>query len=269
MTSRRTALEKLKTVLVALAALPLAACAYRGDVNHPQLAFAQVPVNGIAIATARERTDPEVDPARTPAYRYAQLDRSTCEAELARRSIPFMRVDDARGVLAPIRLVGPVGGVTYRTGLGAKQRETSPNEVFDCRLVLALDDFSAILRAHDIDQVIHMSGWRPPSAKSWPSGKLGTRHDGALAIDAGWFVKKSGARLDVEKDFHGRIGAKTCGPGTGPTLATPEALELRAIVCEAADAHLFQVALTPDYNWPHRNHFHLEVTPKVKWFLVH
>ena len=36
-----------------------------------------------------------------------------------------------------------------------------------------------------------------------------------------------------------------------------------------ADAHIFNVELTPDYNWPHRNHFHLEVTPKVKWFLVH
>ena len=114
-----------------------------------------------------------------------------------------------------------------------------------------------------------MSGWRPPPAKSWPAGKLGTRHDGALALDAGWFVRRDGTRLDVEKDFHGRIGAKTCGPGTGPSPATPEAIELRNIACEAADAHLFQVELTPDYNWPHRNHFHLEVTPKVKWFLVH
>ncbi len=27
--------------------------------------------------------------------------------------------------------------------------------------------------------------------------------------------------------------------------------------------------LTPDYNYPHRNHFHLEVTAGVKWFVVH
>jgi hypothetical protein len=265
-TSRRTALP---LVLLALVALPLLGCAYRGDTNHAELAFAHVPAYGLPIAGSRDPNEEKVDATTTRAYRYAQLDRDTCEAELARRAIPFTRVDDARGVLAPIRLTGPVGGVTYRTGLTAKQRETSPNEVFDCRLVLALDDFSVILRAHDIDQVIHMSGWRPPAAKSWPAGKLGTRHDGALAIDAGWFVKKSGARLDVEKDFHGRIGSRTCGPGTGPAPATPEAMELRAIACEAAEAHLFQVELTPDYNWPHRNHFHLEVTPKVKWFLVH
>jgi hypothetical protein len=209
------------------------------------------------------------DPTTTPAFRYAQLDRAECEAELARRAIPFTRVEEARGVLAPVRLAGPVGGVTYHTGLPAEQRATSPNEVFDCRLVLALDDFGAILAQHGVVEVIHMSGWRPPRARSWPAGKLGTRHDGALALDAGTFIRKDGTRLDVEKQFHGRIGAKTCGPGTGPSPATPEALELRSIACEAADAHLFQVELTPDYNWPHRNHFHLEVTPNVKWFLVH
>src|SRR5437899_2051866 len=81
---------------------------------------------------------------------------------------------------------------------------------------LAAHDFTASPRAHDVVAVVHMSGWRPPPAKRWPAGKLGTRHDGALAIDAGTFVKSDGTRLDVEKDFHGRIGAKTCGPGTGP-----------------------------------------------------
>jgi hypothetical protein len=46
-------------------------------------------------------------------------------------------------------------------------------------------------------------------------------------------------------------------------------VELRRIVCDAAGARLFNVALTPNYNWPHRNHFHLEVTAGVGWFVVH
>jgi hypothetical protein len=253
-----------RTFLV-LAAPLLGACAHASPGGRAELAFAQVP----SIVLPQDPNEAPVDASTTRAYRYAQLDRETCEAELTRRSIAFTRVDEARGVLAPVRLAGPVGGVTYHTGLPPQQRATSPNEVFDCRLILALDDFGAILRAHDVVEVIHMSGWRPPPAKGWPAGKLGTRHDGALALDAGWFVRRDGTRLDVEKDFHGRIGARTCGPGTGPSPATAEALELRAIACEAAEARLFQVELTPDYNWPHRNHFHLEVTPKVKWFLVH
>jgi len=212
--------------------------------------------------------DPKGSAANAPAVRYAQLDRGTCEAELRRRGIGFARVDAAKGVLAPVRLTGALHGVAYRTELPPKVRPTSPYEIYDCRLVLALDDFSAILAKHDVREVIHYSAYRPPGLK-WPSGKIGSRHDGGLAIDVGKLVKKDGSLLHIEKDFHGRIGSTTCGPNTGPDPATPEAVELRKIVCEATDARLFNVALTPDYNWEHRNHFHLEVTANAKWFLVH
>jgi hypothetical protein len=208
------------------------------------------------------------DPSTAPAVRYSQLDRVACEGELTRRTIAFTHVDEARGVLAPVRLTGTLHGVTFRTGLPAAQRATSPWEIVDCRLALALDDFAAMLAAHDIVEVIHFSVYRPPVA-SWPETKLASRHPGGLAIDAGSFVKKDGRVLLVERDFHGRIGATTCGTGARPQPATPEALELRSIVCDAADARLFNVMLTPDYNWPHRNHFHLEVTAGAKWFIVH
>jgi hypothetical protein len=203
-----------------------------------------------------------------PALRYGRLDRATCEAELERRAIPFAHVDEARGVLAPVRLRGSLHGVTFRTALPEVQRASSAWEIVDCRLALALDDFAAQLEAHDITQVLHFSIYRPPVA-SWPEGKLASRHPGGLAIDAGTFVKKDGTRLEVQRDFHGRIGTPTCTPGAGPHPATPEAVELRRIVCDAAGARLFNVALTPNYNWPHRNHFHLEVTAGVGWFVVH
>ena len=206
------------------------------------------------------------NPALTPAMRYGNLDRTACEAELHRRQIVFSSVAQARGVLAPVRLSGALHGVTYHSTLPASQRTTSPYEILDCRLVLALDDFSAILAKHDVVEVVHFSVYRPPSPTF---SQIGRQHDGALAIDAGWFKRKDGSVLQVERDFHGRIGAGTCGPGTGPFPVTAEASELRSIVCEAADAHLFNVELTPDYNWQHRNHFHLEVTPAVRWFLVH
>ena len=245
-------------------------------VGQPQLAFAGAPpAPSLVKVTPVKHTSGDDslaftnDPTATPAFRYAKLDRVSCEAELARRSIPFTPIEDARGVLAPLRLSGPIRGITFHSGIPESQRATSPIEIFDCRLVLALDDFAGILASHDIVEVIHMSVYRPPPSRRWPAGKLGQRHDGALALDAGTFKKRDGTSLSVEKDFHGRIGAKTCGPNTGPWPVTPEATELRQIVCDAADAHIFQVELTPDYNRPHRNHFHLEVTPNVSWFLVH
>ncbi len=213
--------------------------------------------------------DVPANASATPAVKYASLGQAACEAELKRRKIPYVRVDSARGVVAPVRLRGPLSGVTYHSQVPERSRATSPYEIFDCRLVLALDDFSKVLSKLDVVEVVHYSAYRPPPTRGWAPGRIGSRHGGALALDAGKFVKKDGTVLDVEKHFHGRIGAKTCGPGTGPNPTSPESLALRQVACDSASNRLFNVILTPNYNWPHRNHFHLEVTSGVKWFIVH
>jgi len=216
-------------------------------------------------STTAHITSPS-DASTTPAVRYAQLSQAECEAELVTRKIDFVR-ETGNAVLAPVRLTGPLHAVVFRTDASDKDRPASPYEIADCRLVLALDDFAEILHDHDIVEVRHYSMYRPP--RSWPDGKFGTRHDGARAIDAGRFIDRSGTTLDVDRDFHGAIGAKTCGDGAAPKPATPAALTLRAILCEAVARRLFNVVLTPNYNRPHHNHFHLEVTVGVAWFLVH
>jgi hypothetical protein len=205
---------------------------------------------------------PTLDRADLPvASRYAGLDRARCEAELVRRQISFTRVGEARGVVAPLRLTGPLSGVTFRSNLPASVSRTSPYDIYDCRLVLALDDFARVLAKHDIVEVVHLSVYRPVSKKVVLKG-AGRRHGGALAIDAALFKTKDGRTLSVEKDFHPRrIGARPCP-------APASASELRKIACEANEARLFNVLLTPDYNWAHRNHFHMEVTAGVRWTLV-
>jgi hypothetical protein len=243
-----------KVLAASVMTVLVGACAAR--VSH-----ASWGVPGASIATPAEPED-------TPAGRYARLDRTACEAELVHRGIGFSSVPEARGVLAPVRLAGPLHGVTFRTALPPAQRAASPWEIVDCRLALALDDFAAQLAIHDVVEVVHYSIYRPPPSR-WPAEKVASRHLGALAIDAASFVKRDGHALVVERDFHGRIGARTCGPGAAPAHASAEAAELRQIVCDAADAKLFNVELTPDYNWAHRNHFHLEVTAGVRWFMVH
>jgi hypothetical protein len=197
-----------------------------------------------------------------------------CTAELTRRKVAWSPVERAPGVRIPVRLPKDVGGVIYRTELPPHLRAANPFEVFDCRLVLALHDWSRVLHVHDIDEVLIFSAWRPPG-KRWPDGKSGTRHPGALAIDAYRFGKKlssgqsSRGWLDVEKNFHGSIGAAPCGPRAAPpSPSTPESRELRSIACEAADQHLFTAILTPNFNRAHKNHFHLEIAPEVRWYLV-
>ncbi|WP_437576019.1 extensin family protein [Sorangium sp. So ce887] len=100
--------------------------------------------------------------------------------------------------------------------------------------------------------------WAPP----------GTRHPAGLAIDVGALKKRDGTWISVARHFQGRIGDKTCGEGA-PQPELPEARELRSIVCEAADLGIFTYVLTPNYNAPHADHYHMEIKPGVRWFLYH
>lgn len=198
----------------------------------------------------------------------AALTPEECVGELTRRGIHFRKAEPAPGVRTPVRLLGPVNGVLYRTDYPDAQRATVPFEVLDCRLVVALSDLSVILKDHHIEEVRLFSAWRPPP-KSLPAGKILDAHPGGLAGDLRLFKKSSGSELDVETDFHGRIGAEPCGPAAvPPSPATDGARELRSILCEIADARLFHVLLSPNFDVPHRNHFHVEVRPGVRWFIV-
>jgi hypothetical protein len=250
---------------------------------------------GLALASAssdarrRRNTIASLDPdwANAPSARYAAMAKPQCLAELQRRRIAYQPVREAPGVVAPVRVIDGVGGVIYRTALSRQRRATNPHDVFDCRLVLALHDFSAILRAHGIDEALMFSGWRPPR-KSWPKDKEAIRHPGGMAIDIQRFgrwtdpsataaaakrgpsePKRQREWLDVHEHFNGRIGSTTCGPkARAPHPATDEAKELRAILCQAADARIFTSILTPNYDRAHFNHVHLDLTPKVKWRIV-
>jgi len=100
--------------------------------------------------------------------------------------------------------------------------------------------------------------WAPP----------GTRHPAGLAIDVGLLHKRDGTWLSVESHFHGQIGAQTCGEGA-PIPQDPRARELRELVCESQTAGVFTYVLTPNYNAAHVDHYHMEIKPGVRWFLVH
>jgi hypothetical protein len=185
------------------------------------------------------------------ATRYASLSSEACLAELDARHIGYRAVDRL-GVETPVRLAGPLSGVTVRTLLPEKERERSPYEIFDCRLVLALDDFAKILAAHGIVDVMHYSAFRP-----LVPGVVKRGHESALAIDIAFFGRADGSAYSILRDFTPIAREHPCTPiirAAGPR-------ELRAIACEAADQGLFHVVLTPDYDAAHRDHFHLEIVP--------
>ena len=219
------------------------------------------------------RSSPDAGPSAilrddAPNLRYAGMGRDACIAELRRRGIRFVAAPATRDVLAPIWLRGPLQGVSIHSGFTAKQRLTSSAEIFDCRLVLAVDDFASLLAEHGVVEVIHLSAYRSRKDRGCTPKYVGKQHCAALAVDVGTFRKKDGTVLSVEKDFHGKVGLATCTSGAHPTPATPAAVELWELVCESAKRALFHVILTPNYNVAHKNHLHLEITPDASWMLI-
>ncbi len=231
---------------------------------HLTLVFVLAVVTRASASNPYLVLPPESEVVNSPAYRYSNLDDAAALAEVAHRGLPFARESAAvPGVRSPGRLTGPLSGIRIHGTVPAPQAATTPFEILDARLALALDDFSRLLAAHGIVELVHFTIHRPSVAVSTEGA---TRHAGALAIDVGALRKADGTWLTVGKDWSPSLGAKTCGPD-GRRLENPAGRELMSILCEAADLHLFTYALTPHFDRAHSDHLHLEIKPKVRWFL--
>ncbi|WP_437960708.1 extensin family protein [Sorangium sp. So ce119] len=254
--------------------------------------------------------------AASRAASYGGLSSDACDRELKRRGIPHAPAPRGAPLVdRPVRITGPLHGVTFHGDGVAKPRSTSVFDIADCRLVLALDDLAAFLATRGIAEVVHVSMHRPAPAgavapktvapkkapanapkkapaKAKPGKKAAkgagkgakpgarapkkpaaaparpSQHALGLAIDVAALVKADGARLDVKADWHGAIGAPPCGPGSEPKEATPQALELREIICAVFTSGLFNVVLTPNANEAHADHFHFDIKRDAHYFLL-
>ena len=230
-------------------------------------------IGGIAQPTAALATNkyleiPPVEEATASrAYRYANLTNEEVLNELERREIPFEQNAPVPGVRLPIRLTGRLHGVWIHSVLPPEQRKTTPFEILDGRLALALDDFSEILAAHGFVEAVHFTMYRPPHDGPAEDGVHHHRHPGGMAIDLGALKKDTGHWIAVGPHWPSQIGAKTCGDG-GRELKGRRGRELLSVACEAADLRIFHYMLTPHFDDPHSDHLHLEIKVGVKWFLV-
>ena len=204
----------------------------------------------------------------SPAHRYANMTNAEALQQLKLRNVPFIETEAPQvGVRLPVRLTGRLHGVWIHSVLPEPERSTTPFEILDGRLALALDDFAKILERHDIVEVVHFTMYRPSKTKVTGKAPELFRHPGGLAIDVGALKKKSGHWLAVGPHWPSLIGGKTCGQGARSLLAR-RGRELMSIVCEAADQRIFHYTLTPHFNQAHADHLHMEIKPGVKWFLI-
>lgn len=224
---------------------------------------------GSSAATNKYLEIPDqVEAEGSRAHLYANLTNAEAFAELTRRGIRYEPATPPQpGVRAPIRLRGPLNGVLIHSSLPPEERATTPFEILDARLALALHDFTALLARHGIVELVHFTMYRPAGERSPDPNAPQTRHPGGMAIDVGGLKKSNGQWLAIGPHWPSAVGAQTCGRGAR-ALKSRGARELVSIVCEAADLRIFHYMLTPHFDPAHADHLHLEIKPSVKWFLV-
>jgi hypothetical protein len=187
-------------------------------------------------------------PASAPASRLANLSPGQCRAELKRRNLPFKPAPGpSKGVATPLRLTGPLRGVTFRAPGGR-----SPYGTLDCRLLLALDELAEVLVRHRVTSV-RVDNLHRPRARL-PGRRKPSQHSYGLAADIMSFT------LDVvERDWVRGPSGSACGPGSRAPDFHPAGIALLNLVCDIARAGLFHHMLTPNHDEAHRDHLHFDL----------
>jgi hypothetical protein len=234
--------------------------------RRPTLGLAVMALAGTTVVPALAGNPFAFEPPNpdiTRAYQYASMSEEFCLAELEERGLPFERVGPTRGVDTPIRFAGAVRGIDFVQTFRPELDPRAPATVLDCRLGLAIDDLATILARHQVVEVEYLSMWRPGFTRR------GVRHGAGRAIDVATVKLANGTQYSVQRDFQGRIGAQTCGYGAEePRRPTDGSALWRSTVCELAELRSFNIVISPNYDWGHRDHLHLEVRSGIRWFLT-
>jgi hypothetical protein len=194
------------------------------------------------------------------AMKHANLSEKQCRTRLKDSGLPHQRVyGGASGIATPLRLSGPINDVKFLTA-GPKSKFS----LLDCRMALSLNELATVLAAHDVTEIRIDSFYRPKAHLYGRKRAKLSQHAYGLAMDVTAFKLKDGRTLEVERDFHGKIGEPVCGPGAEIVPPSPDATALRNLVCDIARTGMFHNVLTPNYNTAHRNHFHFDITRNAK-----
>jgi hypothetical protein len=175
----------------------------------------------------------------------------TCYQRLDALEVPYAVADALPGIELPVRVKGPVGGVTYRTW---RDRDL----VLDCSLVLSLARAGRFLVQAGITEVFYSSAYQRRNVRGT---RRPSRHSFGLAIDLHQFSGQVPGMLSVEDHFEQGLGDDVDCIGQA---LTPEGGLLRTLYCQFQRSLLFRLILTPDYDQDHYNHFHVEALPYDK-----
>lgn len=205
-------------------------------------------------APAPSFTTPTIGPG-PDATALMRMNRRACHAFLDEHEVPFVAVTprEAPEVAIPVRLTGPVAGVTF-TIPWSEDLESDHHAIWDCRLVAAVVPVAEFLHAHGVTEVQYFSALRRGKiVRRKPS----SQHNLGLALDLLGF-RGPGLPLATVEATYPRGRLRECKAGPVPAGSAPADL-YPALVCQAFARGLFHTLLTPDHDHDHRNHLHLDL----------
>ncbi|PKN17871.1 MAG: hypothetical protein CVU65_18275 [Deltaproteobacteria bacterium HGW-Deltaproteobacteria-22] len=182
----------------------------------------------------------------------AVLTGTACIRDLVRRGIDVKAAPGKRGVETPVHVFGKIGGVEWYYAWDPKGAMN-----IDCKFVYSLLRFAPILAANNVKRVTYTSTYRPAEGR-----RIISQHGHGLAVDVRSVTLNDGRELVVLRDWRKAYGTKDNCVGKP---STPEAKILRTIICQAEKADIFRLMLTPDSDWSHQNHFHIDGLGRIDW----
>jgi hypothetical protein len=157
------------------------------------------------------------------------------------------------GVATPLRLSGPMHGVTFRT-----HPAPIPYGVLDCRLAMTLDALAETIAPFGVVGVRVDNMYRKRAHLPGRRSKR-SQHAYGLAVDIMSFTFEDGRTIEVEDNWGAAPGTVPCGEAATIEPPSADAELMRNIICTVAQKGLFHHLLTPSYDAAHRNHYHLDI----------
>ena len=204
-----------------------------------------------------------MDRRDAPARATARLSPRECRQRVRLNKLPVKTIGYARGVALPMRLEGPLHGVSFRG-----PDEKSKHSIMDCRLIVALEGMAEVLSKHGVTEVHFGNTYRPGARFRGKNGWRSSQHAHALAIDIDRLTLRDGTVLWVEHDYGGTLGEPSCGPEASMAEPTPRSVLFRNIVCDVARKGVFHHILTPNYDGAHRTHLHCHIERDGVWVTI-
>lgn len=166
-------------------------------------------------------------------------DGEPCLAWLSQEGVAFRSLAPRPGMVTPVAVTGPIGGVRYETAGRVPL-------VCDCRLVVALDWLGPELLSHGVRAIRHSGAY---AYRTTHNGRP-SLHAQGLAIDV-HELSIGQNKFDVFKDYV-RGMSPSCSSDSPP---------LNKLACDLGRTGLLEEVITPDDDSDHRDHLHLAIAP--------